>query len=59
MSEKCRKCGDAGWLWWFELDEYSGPASDSHDCQSDDTQYSCDACTPEERQARKESSVKT
>jgi hypothetical protein len=43
-ENNCEKCGGAGWLWWHELKEYSGPASDPHDCYSDDTKYSCDAC---------------
>lgn len=38
----CPKCGGAGWLWWHELDEYYGPANDPHDCNTDDTRYSCD-----------------
>ena len=40
----CAKCKGAGWLWWNELDQYTGPAADVHDCYSDDTQYTCDAC---------------
>lgn len=40
----CLKCGGAGWVWWFELNEYHGPASDSSDCYSDDTRYPCDRC---------------
>lgn len=43
-NPKCEKCGGAGWVWWNELDEYDGPANDPHNCQSDDTRYSCDAC---------------
>lgn len=42
--EKCSKCEGSGWLWWYELDEYDGPASDPHDCYSDDTRYTCDKC---------------
>ena len=37
----CSKCGGAGWLWWDELDEYSGPGNETG---QDDTKYSCDAC---------------
>lgn len=38
---KCPKCDGEGWLWWFELDSYDGPA-----CQTgeDDTHYACDKC---------------
>lgn len=42
-KEKCEKCGGSGWLWWHELDYYSGPANE---CGNDDTQYSCDRCGP-------------
>ena len=37
----CLKCKGAGWLWWWELDEYSGPANETG---TDDNRYSCDAC---------------
>lgn len=40
----CEKCGDSGWVWWYELDHYEGPASDPYDCYSDDTRYPCDKC---------------
>lgn len=40
----CNKCKGSGWCWWYELDHYSGPASDPHDCYSDDTKYNCDNC---------------
>lgn len=40
----CDKCSDTGWVWHFELDHYEGPASDTHDCYSDDTKYPCDNC---------------
>jgi hypothetical protein len=35
----CEKCGGEGWLWWFELDNYDGPAVTG---PNDDTRYSCD-----------------
>jgi hypothetical protein len=44
MDRDCPKCNGAGWLWWYELDYYNGPASDPHDCYSDDTKYPCDRC---------------
>ena len=44
VINKCQKCEGAGWLWWNELDKYNGPASDPHDCYSDDTKYTCDEC---------------
>jgi len=47
-KKTCGKCGGAGWVWWHELDEYDGPASDPHDCYSDDTHYLCDWCFPSE-----------
>jgi hypothetical protein len=47
MGESCTKCGGEGWLWWFELDEYSGPATETGE---DDTQYSCDACEASEEE---------
>lgn len=40
---KCSKCGGGGWLWWFELDDYTGPALQG---MADDTRYSCPACNP-------------
>ncbi len=48
MLEKnndCPKCGGAGWLWWYELDNYDGPGLDGG---SDDTQYPCRLCRPYE-----------
>jgi len=39
MRAKCEKCGGAGWLWWYELDRYDGPAITTG---TDDTRYSCD-----------------
>lgn len=41
-EEPCEKCGGAGWLWWYELKNYSGPADDGG---ADDTKYSCDECS--------------
>ena len=41
MKKYCQKCHGAGWLWAHELDDYE---SDSHDCYSDDTRYTCDLC---------------
>lgn len=38
----CNKCNDAGWLWWYELDNYAG--HDPTECISDDTRYACDEC---------------
>lgn len=38
-GDVCEKCNGAGWLWWHELDEYHGTASES---VSDDTRYLCD-----------------
>lgn len=35
----CPKCGNSGWVWWFQLDEYDGPAMRG---QPDDTRYTCD-----------------
>jgi hypothetical protein len=35
----CEKCGGAGWLWWHQLDDYSGPADETG---RDDCRYSCD-----------------
>lgn len=35
----CQKCEGAGWLWWYELDDYDGPAIKTG---TDDTRYSCD-----------------
>lgn len=49
VFEHCDKCKGAGWLWHYELDEYSGPAADLHDCYGDDTQYLCDRCGGFER----------
>jgi hypothetical protein len=40
----CEKCYGSGWVWWYELDEYHGPANDPHDCYGDDTKYTCDKC---------------
>lgn len=40
-APSCPKCGGAGWLWWKELDNYSGPATQGG---VDDTRYLCDAC---------------
>lgn len=37
----CGKCGGEGWLWWFELKHYSGPAEETG---SDDQKYTCDKC---------------
>lgn len=37
----CTKCGGAGWVWWFELDDYCGPAVETG---QDDTKYPCDIC---------------
>lgn len=37
----CSKCDGAGWLWWFELDYYDGPARETGE---DDTKYLCDEC---------------
>ena len=48
---KCSKCGGAGWVWWHELDDYAGPASDPHDCYSDDTKYTCDKCYGEQNES--------
>jgi len=39
--DKCPKCGGEGWLWWKELDEYTGPGLETG---QDDTQYTCDKC---------------
>lgn len=36
----CEKCDGAGWLWWYELDDYRGPADESG---HDDTKYLCDS----------------
>lgn len=45
----CPKCGGAGWLWWYELDNYDGLASELYDCYGDDTKYLCDhPCHQEE-----------
>ena len=38
---KCAKCGGAGWLWWYELEKYDGPAIEDG---IDDTRYTCDLC---------------
>jgi len=43
-AKRCQKCNGEGWVWWNELDNYYGPANDPHDCQSDDTKYTCDEC---------------
>jgi hypothetical protein len=43
-DKKCRKCGGAGWVWWYELDDYDGPAADTSDCYGDDNRYICDEC---------------
>lgn len=44
ITMTCPKCDGAGWLWWYELDEYDGPGNNPHDCQIDDTRYTCDTC---------------
>lgn len=38
---RCEKCDGEGWLWWFELNHYSGPAQETGE---DDTRYPCDLC---------------
>ena len=49
MSDKfggwleCALCKDAGWVWWYELDDYDGPALQDG---TDDTRYSCPECRP-------------
>lgn len=40
-TKDCPKCGGAGWVWDYELDENP---NDIHDAGIDDTRYSCDAC---------------
>ncbi len=40
----CEKCGGAGWVYWYELEGYDGPASDISNCYSDNTRYTCDLC---------------
>lgn len=47
----CTKCDGEGWLWWYELDHYSGPGLE---CGSDDTQYSCDACHKKDEESEME-----
>lgn len=42
---RCAKCRGEGRLWWYELEEYHGPATQG---QRDDTQYTCDTCCGEE-----------
>ena len=37
----CDKCDGEGWLWWNELDDYSGPGIETG---CDDTRYPCDKC---------------
>lgn len=50
-KEKCMKCQGEGWLWWNELENYSGPANGTG---SDDTKYSCDCrCHDIEREKEK------
>ena len=39
--KQCPKCDGEGWLWWFELDEYHGPANETG---QDDQRYMCDRC---------------
>jgi hypothetical protein len=41
MVKLCDKCGGDGWLWWNELEEYYGPATETG---QDDNRYSCDRC---------------
>lgn len=41
---QCEKCNGEGWLWGYELEEYSPPENFNG---IDDTQYSCDACQGE------------
>ena len=41
---KCEKCGGEGWVWWYELDTYYGPAIETGE---DDTRYTCDWCDGE------------
>lgn len=40
----CEKCNGCGWVWWFELDQYYGPAIETG---VDDTKYPCDQCDDE------------
>ena len=37
----CPKCLGEGWLWWDELQHYSGQAVDTG---QDNTRYTCDMC---------------
>lgn len=39
---KCGRCNGNGWVWWTELDHYSGPAVDGG---ADDTRYTCPICS--------------
>jgi len=41
-KKECPKCGGEGWLWRYDLDEYSGPALETG---QDDTRYLCDHCS--------------
>jgi hypothetical protein len=38
---KCPKCNGSGWVWWYELNEYSGLAKETG---QDDNKYTCDLC---------------
>jgi len=41
----CDACEGSGWMWWYEKEAWeSSPAADPHDCNSDDTHYTCDDC---------------
>jgi len=49
-NDDCPKCGGKGWLWWYDLIEYSEPANDdlieysgpANETGQDDNRYACD-----------------
>ena len=41
VNKNCTKCGGAGWVWWYELNEYF---EDRSGLIVDDTKYPCDEC---------------
>ncbi|MBT7928928.1 hypothetical protein HN682_03310 [Candidatus Peregrinibacteria bacterium] len=45
MSEKCEKCGGAGWVWGRELDN-----CDEDTYEDSMTQYFCDWCDPDNKE---------
>ena len=55
MSQ-CKKCGGNGWLWWFELEDYDGPALENG---NDDTRYLCYECGTEPRESTSETVPKS